>query len=245
MARWKYPNGKTHTKSFKRERDAKAFLATVEHAKLVGDYVSPTDGKVLVGERFEKWFETTVNLRPSTRVRDESDARSLILPTFGKRPLASIDHDAVQGWVADLIAKGKAPATVPKAHQIMSKVMVSAVKGRLIARNPCDDTELPRVEREEQLFLTPTQVAKLADTIDPTARLVALTAAYSGLRVGELIGLRVGRVDTMRATIEAAEIVVEVKGTPPLRTTQDEGEPPHCSHPALGGRRARRVGRRP
>lgn len=212
VARWRDPGGKQRSKSFDRKRDAEVWLTKVEGSKLTGDYVAPVGGKVRFGDRFAVWFTTTVNLRPSTRARDETYARSMILPAFERRSLASIDHDAVQAWVADLTARGYAPATVVKAHQIMSKVMASAVRARLVARNPCDDTELPRIEREEQRFLTPDEVARLADTIDPTARVLVLTAAYSGLRAGELFGLRRSRVDLLRAELDVAEILTDVRG---------------------------------
>lgn len=214
VATWRDPQGKVQRKSFRLKADAEQFLTSTEHSKQVGDYVAPSAGRELFGARYEKWAATTVNLRPSTRARDESYARSLILPTFGKVPLAAINHDLVQGWVAELTAQGKAPATVGKAHQILSKVLASAVSNRVIARNPAADTRLPTVEREEQRFLVPAEVAKLAAAIDPSARALVLVGAYGGLRIGELLGLRVGRVDTMRATVQVAEIVTDVKGCP-------------------------------
>ena len=197
VARWLDPSGKEETQSFARKVDAENHLADMEAAKRTGTYVSPRAGHELFQERWTRWFGTTVNLRPSTRARDESYARSLILPHFGRRQMSSIDHDTVQAWVAALIAAGKAPATVGKAHQILSKVMQSAVRARVIVRNPCDDTQLPTVEREEQRFLVPTEVATLAASIAPPYRTLVLVGAYGGLRIGELLGLRIGRVDTM------------------------------------------------
>jgi integrase len=69
-----------------------------------------------------------------------------------------------------------------------------------------------KVEREEMRFLTPAQVATLADAIDPRYRALVLVGAYGGLRIGELAGLRRSRVDLLRGTVTVAEIVVEVRG---------------------------------
>jgi len=209
-ARYRGPDGKEHARHFAKKRDAQHWLDSVTTTIVRGEYVAPAAGKTLFGDRYHTWFETTVNLRPSTRARDESYAKSLILPTFESRPLATIDHDAVQAWVAELTGRGYASATVVKAHQIISKVMASAVRARLIAVNPCAGTELPRIERDEQRFLTPEQVARLADTIDSRYRVMVLTAAYSGLRAGELYGLRRSRIDLVRSEIDVAEILVEV-----------------------------------
>ena len=61
-------------------------------------------------------------------------------------------------------------------------------------------------------FLTPAEVARLADAIGPRYRALVLLAAYGGLRIGELAGLRRGRVNLVRGTVDVAEIVVEVRG---------------------------------
>jgi integrase len=57
---------------------------------------------------------------------------------------------------------------------------------------------LPKVEREEMRFLTPAEVAALADAIAPRYRALVLVGAYGGLRIGELAGLRRCRVDLLR-----------------------------------------------
>jgi integrase len=71
---------------------------------------------------------------------------------------------------------------------------------------------LPKFEREEIRFLNPAEVARLADVIDARYRALVLVAAYGGLRIGELAGLRRRRVDLLRGTVDVAEIVVEVRG---------------------------------
>jgi integrase len=61
-------------------------------------------------------------------------------------------------------------------------------------------------------FLNPAEVAWLADVIDARFRALVLVAAYGGLRIGELAGLRRRRVDLLRGTVDVVEIVVEVRG---------------------------------
>jgi integrase len=118
----------------------------------------------------------------------------------------------VHAVVADLSARGLAPATVQKAYQLLGKVMGAAVDAGMLAQSPCRRVPLPRVEREEMRFLTPAQVAALADVIRPRYRALVLVGAYGGLRIGELAGLRRSRVDLLRGTVQVAEMVVEVRG---------------------------------
>ncbi|HET7517181.1 MAG TPA: hypothetical protein VFN05_05690 [Actinomycetes bacterium] len=129
---------------------------------------------------------TTTNLRPKTRDRDELLLRRLALPSFGAVPLAAISQRDVRVWVADLNARGLAPATVQKAYQLLGKVMGAAVDAGMLAQSPCRRVPLPKVEREEMRFLTPAEVAALADAIEARYCALVLVGAYGGLRIGEL-----------------------------------------------------------
>lgn len=210
--RYRTPAGESRSKTFERRALAEKFATSVQDSVYAGSYVDPAKGKLRFGEWWEQWTASTVNLRPSTRARNDAYARNLILPTFERHQLARIDHLAVQRWVAELTDAGKAPATVAKAYQLLGKSLRAAVRGRLIAHDPTEGVELPKVERDEQRFLTPAQVAGLADVIDSRYRAFVLLGAYGGLRLGELAGLRRGRVDLLRARVDVAEILVEVKG---------------------------------
>ena len=61
-------------------------------------------------------------------------------------------------------------------------------------------------------FATVAQVTALADATDPRHRALILVAAYGGLRWGELVGLRVKRVDLLHGRVTVAEQVAEVNG---------------------------------
>jgi integrase len=210
--RYRDAAGKVHTETFTRLEDARGRQRTVEADVMRGDWIDPAKGKVTFAEWWAKWWPTTVNLRPSSRARDESYARNHLLPHFGPYPLAAITHTDVVEWVARLQASGLAPATVVKAAQILSKTMTAAVNAEMIRANPCAKVDLPKIERSEMLFLTPGQVSTLADTIDQRYRALVYVGAYCGLRLGELAGLKRARVDLLHRRIEVLEIATEVRG---------------------------------
>ena len=87
----------------------------------------PEPGADLFRDWLGEWWATTTNLRPKTRDRDELLLRRLALPSFGAVPLAAISQRDVRAWVAELSARGLAPATVQKAYQLLGKVMGAAV----------------------------------------------------------------------------------------------------------------------
>ena len=193
-----------------------------------GSWVDPKAGRIRFHEWADQWKSTTINLRPSTRVRDFDYLDRYLIPTFGHMTLSSIDHATVTGWVRQLITEGPlpwwdttaqpgrqrrslSPATAVKAEQLLRKIMSSAVVAGRIHLNPCDRVPLPRIEREEMRVLTPDDITCLAAAIDVRYRALVLVAAFGGLRIGELAGLRRERVDAKRSGIHVAEIVVEVR----------------------------------
>lgn len=206
--------GTRHTApiTFATKAEANEYLASTQTDFARGQWIDQRRGRTPFEEWPRQWQATTVNLRPSSRARDESYLRSLILPTFGTTPVGDIDHLMVRAWIAALIASGKAPATVVKAAQVLGKILRAAVDARMIPASPCDRVPLPRIERSEMRFLTPRDVETLAGAIDQRYCSAVYVGAYCGLRAGELFGLRSNRVDLERRQLEVAEIVVEVRG---------------------------------
>lgn len=141
--RYRAPSGAVRTRTFRRRKDAETHKSLVEADLLRGEWCDPRLGRVAFSEWRERWRATTVNLRPSTRARDDSYLRSLVLPTFAECTLAEIDRLAIREWVAELSVT-HAPATVVKAHQILSKIMGAAVDDGMLPSNPCDRMPLPR-----------------------------------------------------------------------------------------------------
>ena len=79
--------------------------------------------------------------------------------------------------------------------------MSGAVDDRLIASSPCQRIALPGHTQAEVVPPTPEQVKALADPISPRYRGAIVTLAGSGLRIGELLGLRKGDVDFLRGSV--------------------------------------------
>jgi integrase len=192
--------------------DALALKAAIETELNRGQWRDPALARTLLSEWIEEWWATTVNLRASSRARDESYIRNHLLPRFGPVQLGRITQLDVRAWVAELDARGLAPATVQKAYQTLGKIMEAAVDGGLIPASPCHKVPLPKIETVEMRFLSPDEIGRLAGSIAPRYRAFVLLKAYGGLRLSEMAGLRRGRVDTLRSTVRVAEQIVEVRG---------------------------------
>ena len=202
--RYRDPAGSQRSKVFARKADAQRFLNETETAKARGTWTDPGLGGCCSGTGWESGGH---HHQPAaqTRDRDELLLRRLALPSFGAVPLAAISQRDVRAWVAELSARGLAPATVQKAYQLLGKVMGAAVDAGMLAQTPCRRVPLPKVEREEMRFLTPAEVATLADAIQPALPRPSSSSALScGVKVLELDAGVLGReppVDTATGTV--------------------------------------------
>ncbi len=205
QVRYVDPSGRERARNFSRKSDAERFLHTVETDKLRGEWVDPRLGRITFGEWAAEVEATRLNRRESTRARDAAYLRSLILPTFGEQGIAAIRPHEIRQWVADLEQRSYAPATIAKAYQIVSRCFRVAVTDGLIPRTPCREITLPKNDRDEKRFLSPTEVEELADAIKDRYRTFVFTAAYTGLRFGELAALRLNDLDGLRRTLRVDE----------------------------------------
>ena len=208
--RYRDPAGRQRTKVFDRKIDAERYLTTTEAAKLSGSYVDPRRAAVTVGEFAKKWKAAQAHLKPSTRERYASLLREHVEPRWGRVPLSEVAHSDVQAWVSDLAEKRSASAAI-KAHRVLSLVLSLAVRDGRLARNPAEKVGLPREVRKDRRYLSHQQVQQLARAAGEHG-LEILFLAYTGVRFGEMAGLRVERVDVLRRQVEIAESVTAVNG---------------------------------
>lgn len=188
-----------------KKSEAEKFLHSVEADKLRGVWVDPQHGRIAFGDWAAQVEAMRLNCRASTRARDASYLRSLILPTFNDRQLGAIQPNEIREWIADLENRSYSPATIAKAYQIVSRCFRIAVSDGVIPRTPCREIKLPRNDRDERRFLSPTEVEQLAAAMKDRCRLVVLTGAYTGLRFGELAALRLDDLDLLRRTLRVDE----------------------------------------
>jgi integrase len=212
QARWRDPAGEQRSKNFDRRVDAERHLTTVEARKLAGNYIDPRAGRIQLGDFTAQTTAGWLNRRDSTKARDASYLTSLVLPTFANMSLGSVQPTDIQQWVARLDANGYAPATVRKAFQLLGRIFSDAVQAGLITRSPCHNITLPQVTGTEMRFLSPDEIGRLADAIDPRYRAMVVTAAYTGCRFGELSALDLDHYDPERRLIRIERSLGEVRG---------------------------------
>ena len=212
-ARYRTPDGRERSKTFRRKADAERFLAVVESEKLRGDYVDPLGGRRLFVDVVDDWLENHIQLRPTTLEQRESCLRNHVLPYFGDRPIGSITRNEVQAWVNHR-SEVMAPASVQVCYSYLAGVFKAAIEDQLIARTPCRGVKLPRIEQPPVQPIPTAAVHRLAESIGPRFRSLVLTAAGTGVRQGECFGLTIDRVDFGRGVIVVDRQLVQLSGGP-------------------------------
>jgi integrase len=196
-------NRQTDKRGFRTKRDAERFANTVEVAKLRGEYVNPSDARRTLDELGQAWLDRQKgHMKPSGYAVMETTWRVRVQPRWGHVALGAIKPSAVGMWVTELgrrndETKAIKPATIKRAHYVLSQILADAVTDNLIPKNPAAGLSLPKASRKTPVYLTHQDVAALADSARENGTLVLLLA-YTGVRWGEAIGLRVGDLDMLR-----------------------------------------------
>ncbi|HXF74295.1 MAG TPA: tyrosine-type recombinase/integrase [Actinomycetota bacterium] len=206
---WYTPEGAHRSRTFPTRRAAEAFLHEIESAKLRGTYRDPAAGRQRFGDYLERWLAEAVHLRPATRALYRRVADRHLIPGLGCRRLAELDRAACRSFLANLEA---GPATVEVVHRLLRRVLEDAVRDGILERNPAARLGLRRPRPREARFLTPEEVAAIADEVPGRYRALVLLLAYGGLRIGEASALTIRRLDLPRRRVEVVESAAEVEG---------------------------------
>jgi integrase len=167
-------------------------------------------GMVQTGKTFrdaaEEWLSYCENVRdckPST-LRDYTNMLRVLNRQFGDRKIESITSQDIELWIGSY---GGSNRTRQKYLVCLGSIFKRAMKVYGLPRNPADVVERPRVRRAAKIdVLRPEEVLALvrAAENDQDAAIFH-TAAFAGLRMGELLALRWRDIDFTRRTIHVRE----------------------------------------
>ena len=218
QARWSHPanNAVRKDKQFRDKDVARRWLVRIDaeaHGAMFSTATNaerPRPFKEVVGV----WKETCwTGLAPSTKARYGQVLRTYLEPEFGSTPITELTREVCRRYFARLTRDGKAPGTVRKVHTVLLAVLSEAVELDLLPANPCTRMRgLPAVRTEEPVFLNADQIRALAEATPEHFRLLVYMAAYTGLRAGELAGLRRKDVDLLRGVLHVRQALKAVDG---------------------------------
>jgi Phage integrase, N-terminal SAM-like domain len=181
-------------------------LAIRELAKRLAP-INSTDYRPLRHESFAEfadWWTANVlkNHKPSTQSSIASQLRTALVPFFGKMMLRDIQWQTIQSFVT---AKQKAPKTIKNYILTLQMIWKSAKASSRVTHNPFEGLVLPKVSKQRRFSFTAGEIkAILGKAVEPYLTFYWL-AAESGMRAGELCGLRVADMDLDNCRIDVVK----------------------------------------
>src|SRR3712207_6393375 len=234
------PKRKTLYNKTRREVDEKLTKAKADRD---GGLIFNADNLKL-GEYLGRWLTDSVRdtVRPTTFERYEQMVHLHIRPVLGKVKLKNLTSAHVRGLYRQKLDAGLSPRTVQYVHVTLHKALKQAIADGLIPRNATESVKPPQVRREEMRPLTAEQVKVLFGAAKGD-RLEALyiLAVTTGLRQGELLGLKWDDVDLELGTLQVKRTLTTAKGGPVLSAPKTKGSrrTVHLSQTALEALRSR------
>jgi integrase len=178
-------------------RDADAALADVKDRQRKGERVAPPNATL--GDVADTWIAAQTNLRPNTVKIYTWAIEKHIKPRLGDRRIATVTTDDVSDLIAKLQAAGLKPWSIRAVMTPLSRILGHSTRRGTIGSNPVkrlERGERPSPKKTEMRILNRDEIGRLLASADATLyKPLFSTAVFSGLRVGELLGLTWGDVD--------------------------------------------------
>ncbi len=233
-ARWSDPWGRRTSRTFKTKADARAHLRKVQGDMARGEYANPRKGRVTLDRWADDWLAGARNLSRGGRDTYRRDLDRHILPALGKVPVGKLSASDVDRYLTEA-GRSLAPSTVHRHYRTLRRMLEVARERGLIAVNPCDKVQPPRVPRMELTVLDAGQVDALAAAISPRYRAWVYVMAYGGLRWSEAVGLRRRHVTRGLPPVASfPDLSQGRRAQRPGDTSSEQGDTLHTNHRGAG-----------
>ncbi len=206
-AKWVDNEGRQQSKrGFDRRSDALAYAedreAEARHNTSLG--LAILNSRTTFADWSATWLDAQ-HVRRNTTAHYENVLKRA-LPTFGRHPLTSLRPHEFKVWRGQLEDR-YADRTVDATWQVVSMILKAAVDEGLLPRNPmpAGHRTRPREVEDHGRLLTWEQIDAWATAMPLASREMPLVAATTGLRQGELLGLRLPNVDFLRRELRVVE----------------------------------------
>jgi len=212
MARVSVEGGKRKTYYAKTRAEVVRLLTQARHD--LGNGLPLLDGRQTVQQYLETWSETLkLQLRGSSLRRYGDYVRVHLIPGLGKVPLVKLSAQQVQLFYARKLGEGLSATTVHHMHGVLHRALKDALRMGLVQRNVTEMVRAPRRAATEMVTLSEEQVRRFLDAVtgDRFEALYVL-AVTTGMREGELLGLRWQDIDLERVAVQVRMNVQETEG---------------------------------
>jgi integrase len=203
--------GRQRSQTVRTMAEARALKSMIEVEQRRGTWVDPDSGRAMFAEVAEVWLESNPGKRATTLARDRIVLATHFLPLLGRIRVGDLRPSHIRACVDAMTARGLAPKTIHTNYSVVRAVLTWAVEEDIIGRTPCRGIRLPEVLKTSKRVATASEIRRLADELPDDYRVMVFLGSL-GLRLAEVVGLRVGSIDFLRRTLAVQATLNEVEG---------------------------------
>ncbi|MDQ3694357.1 MAG: site-specific integrase [Chloroflexota bacterium] len=173
-------------------------------------------GRQTVGQFLDRWLADVVKptVRPKTHQSYAQLVRLYLKPAIGHHQLGKLSPQHVQAMMSAKTAAGLSPRTVQYLRAVLRRALGQALKWGLVSRNVATLVDPPRSVKKVVSPLSADEArAFIAFTVDARLGPLFHVAIASGLRQGELFGLRWDDVNLVAGTLYVRHALQRIDGT--------------------------------
>lgn len=171
----------------------------------------PATGSMSVAEFFEQWLDHIKPTRSTTTIRGYRAKISRINGKLGRTPLAKLTPHQVDRACRAWLDEGLSPTTVHHLHGVLSAALHQAAKWGLVSSIVTDRTSPPPLRTKPRKVPTAELMQRLITAAEnrgqPVLAACIATACTTGMRRGELLGLRWDDVDFERRSLHVRRAI--------------------------------------
>jgi integrase len=173
------------------------------------------DEQITVSGFLDRFISDVVahTLKPKTVDSYKFLIEKHIKPEIGHYKLSRLRSDQIQTLYSKKLNSGLSERTVQYIHAVLRRALNFALKWGLIYRNPTDVVEAPRPKKKAPEVLSEDQAKHFLETVKEHRWYpIYVLAIATGMREGEILGLRWEDVDLEHATISVRKTVQSIRG---------------------------------
>lgn len=159
------------------------------------------------------WMENELmgSVKTSSYQTYRNQANRHLIPHLGAMELSALNPKVILSFVNCLQENGLAESTVRSVYRLLAASMRAALDEGVIGKNPCRKIRIQREESREQRVMTRQEQKRVEQAMTQQGNLSALLSMYTGLRLGEICGLKWADVDWESGTITVRRTVQRLK----------------------------------
>ncbi|WYJ94646.1 hypothetical protein A5889_002159 [Enterococcus sp. 9D6_DIV0238] len=209
--------------------EVKERLTVIKAKYLLSDY-SMTRYNGTIETFISNWMMSTMKyiVKPTTYSNYVRLIKRHIIPSVGSIELQKITQEDVQTLVYQLAQQQFASGTIRNVFNILKKALNLAVEQKYLRENPCKNIILPKTttKKVSALSLNDQRKVELLALQEKECSPIIL-ALYSGMRIGEISGLKWEDIDFEKQVIHVKRTITRITNehTTTTKTEVVEGTP--------------------